>query len=665
MGCVGSKHANGGKNQPHMPANASRYNPIPQPNQNRYTPYDPHTTYGMQQSAYGPSMMGTLSQGMAGGNRGGSGYNPYTQQQSMHGGGGGAMDGSGMNHPHNQYNVHPKMSVPNPYNMQQSHMMQGGGSHHGSQFNINSYNGMGGVGAGGNGGGGDYFSPHANATPIAPRQLPSNQGHHPSSQHQQQHQQPPPPPRPQGSSASERSSVYTAIYPHHALDPGELSFEKGDKFLVLKADGPWWQVTCLKNNQTGYVPANFLSNTERDDWFFGAISRRDAEQLLNAPGVIPGTFLIRKRETCASGYSLSMRDDKTACMDNVKHYKIKLQEQDNKYFITAKIKFSTLKELVAHYQTDADGLVCALTKPCLMPAPQITSLAHTDHWEFPRERITFFKKLGHGQFGEVWSGQLKFDGGTVEVAIKTLKPNSMSAEAFLKEANIMKELQHKNLLKLHCVCTKEEPVYIITELMKCSLLEFLKDGEGKNITMRAQIEMSANIAEGMAYLESKNYIHRDLAARNVLVGFKYECKIADFGLARYTNDDQEPAQNKANKFPIKWTAPEAALMGRFTIKSDVWSFGILLAEIATKGKVPYPMMTNKEVLDKVNNGYRMPRPQECPEKLYGEVMLKCWHANPNKRPTFAHLFAILEDFNIATESSYNDDHMSPHQQNYQ
>ena len=145
---------------------------------------------------------------------------------------------------------------------------------------------------------------------------------------------------------------------------------------------------------TGFVPANFLSNTERDDWFFGAISRRDAEQLLNAPGVIPGTFLIRKRETCQSGYSLSMRDDKTACMDNVKHYKIKLQEQDNKYFITAKIKFSSLKELVAHYQKDADGLVCALTKPCLMPAPQIASLAHTDHWEFSRDRITFFKKLG-------------------------------------------------------------------------------------------------------------------------------------------------------------------------------------------------------------------------------------------------------------------------------
>ena len=116
--------------------------------------------------------------------------------------------------------------------------------------------------------------------------------------------------------------------------------------------------------------------------------------------------------------------------------------------------------------------------------------------------MVFVCGLGHGQFGEVWSGQLKFENGNVDVAIKTLKPNSMSAEAFLKEANIMKELQHKNLLKLHCVCTKEEPVYIITELMKCSLLEFLKDGEGKNITMRALIEMAANIAEGWCYILS-------------------------------------------------------------------------------------------------------------------------------------------------------------------
>ncbi|XP_075254181.1 tyrosine-protein kinase STK-like isoform X3 [Convolutriloba macropyga] len=690
-GCIGSKHASSSnKNQHHINANVgqSRYTVG---NDNRYTTrYAAHDHYGMQsQQSYNASMMNTLGpQSM----RGGSSYSHY-MAGGQHGGG---MDPMGHS---SQYSMHPTQQQPNrqfqPQNPHMAQMMMqsgggGGGSHHGSQFNLfNTQQGGAGSGAGP---GGDYFSPHANQqTPLAQRPLPppssaNTASHHQSSaaQQQQQQQQPPPPPRPQQVNSA-RSNVFTAIYPHHALDPGELSFEKGDKFLVIKADGPWWQVTCLKNNYTGFVPANYLSNTERDDWFFGAISRRDAEQLLNAPGVVPGTFLIRKRETCQSGYSLSMRDDKNACMDNVKHYKIKLQEQtcmhgccesptaypmmnmitkDNKYFITAKIKFSTLKELVAHYQQDADGLVCALTKPCLMPAPQISSLAHTDHWEFPRERITFFKKLGHGQFGEVWSGQLKFDGGMVDVAIKTLKPNSMSAEAFLKEANIMKELKHKNLLKLHCVCTKEEPVYIITELMKCSLLDFLKDGEGKNITMRALIEMAANIAEGMAYLESKNYIHRDLAARNVLVGFKYECKIADFGLARYTNDDQEPVQNKANKFPIKWTAPEAALMGRFTIKSDVWSFGILLSEIVTKGKVPYPMMTNKEVLDKVNSGYRMPKPSECPDKLYGEVMLKCWHANPNKRPTFAHLFSILEDFNIATESSYNDDHMTQQQQQH-
>jgi serine/threonine protein kinase len=349
-----------------------------------------------------------------------------------------------------------------------------------------------------------------------------------------------------------------------------------------------------------------------------------------------------------------MRDEKAACMDNVKHYKIKL-EDDNRYFITTKIKFTNLNELVKHYQNDADGLVTKLTKPCLMPAPQTTTMGVHDKWEVARDKIEFKKKLGHGQFGEVWSGKLHFENCSWDIAIKTLKPNSMSAEAFLKEANIMKELQHKHLLKLHCVCTKEEPVYIITELMKCSLLEFLKDGDGRNMTLRATIDCAANIASGMAYLESKNYIHRDLAARNVLVGSNYECKIADFGLARYSHDEAEPAHNKAAKFPIKWTAPEAALYGRFSIKSDVWSFGILLSELVTKGKVPYPMMTNKDVLDKVNNGYRMPRPTECPESLYDQVMLKCWHANPNKRPTFQHLFNHLEDFNVATEHSYNDD----------
>lgn len=91
----------------------------------------------------------------------------------------------------------------------------------------------------------------------------------------------------------------------------------------------------------------------------------------------------------------------------------------------------------------------------------------------------------------------------------------------------------------------------------------------------------------MAYIETNHYIHRDLRAANVLVGKNQVCKVADFGLARLIEDDQYNAR-EGSKFPIKWTAPEAAIYGRFTIKSDVWSFGVFLYEVLTKGKIPYP-----------------------------------------------------------------------------
>ena len=163
----------------------------------------------------------------------------------------------------------------------------------------------------------------------------------------------------------------------------------------------------------------------------------------------------------------------------------------------------------------------------------------------------------------------------------------MDPKDFLAEAQIMKKLRHTKLIQLYAVCTAEEPIYIITELMKNgSLLEFLQ-GKGRNLKLPQLIDMSAQIASGMAYLESQNYIHRDLAARNVLVGENNIVKIADFGLARIIKEDEYEARVGA-RFPIKWTAPEAANYSKFSIKSDVWSFGILLTELITYGRIPYP-----------------------------------------------------------------------------
>ncbi|ESO87367.1 hypothetical protein LOTGIDRAFT_148078, partial [Lottia gigantea] len=110
------------------------------------------------------------------------------------------------------------------------------------------------------------------------------------------------------------------------------------------------------------------------------------------------------------------------------------------------------------------------------------------------------------------------------------------------------------------------------------------------------------------------------------------------------------------KFPIKWTAPEAALDRKFSIKSDVWSFGILLYELNTFGRVPYPGMSGAEVLSRLGKGYRMPKPHGpvgCTDAYY-DIMVKCWNKRPEERPTFESLHNLFDDYFIATEPDYKE-----------
>ena len=115
---------------------------------------------------------------------------------------------------------------------------------------------------------------------------------------------------------------------------------------------------------------------------------------------------------------------------------------------------------------------------------------------------------------------------------------------------------------------------------------------------------------------------RDLAARNCLVGEKMTVKVADFGLARYMERDMTYRAREGAKFPIKWTAPEGLVYNCFSIKSDVWAFGVLLWEIATYGATPYPGVELQDVYVLLEKGTRMEAPQGCPDAVY-QLMLDC------------------------------------------
>lgn len=249
-------------------------------------------------------------------------------------------------------------------------------------------------------------------------------------------------------------------------------------------------------------------------------------------------------------------------------------------------------------------------------------------------------KLGSGQYGEVYEGV--WQRYNKVVAVKTLKEETMCLDEFLEEATIMKEMKHPNLVQLLGVCTREPPYYIITEYMpKGNLLDYLRASSANELGHTVLKYFAIQIASAMSYLESKNFIHRDLAARNCLVGDNNIVKVADFGLARLIKEDTYTA-HIGSKFPIKWTAPEGLAFNKFSNKSDVWAFGVLLWEIATYGKSPYPGVELSDVYHLLESGYRMECPDDCPRNIY-ELMRRCWEWEPGNRPTFSALYQALEN----------------------
>ncbi|XP_067370187.1 discoidin domain-containing receptor 2 isoform X1 [Channa argus] len=297
--------------------------------------------------------------------------------------------------------------------------------------------------------------------------------------------------------------------------------------------------------------------------------------------------------------------------------------------------------------------------------------------EFPRKLLTFKEKLGEGQFGEVhlceaegmqefMNNEFLFDiskDQPVLVAVKMLRSdaNKNARNDFLKEIKIMSRLKDPNIIRLLAVCIYSDPLCMITEYMENGdLNQFLSrhEPEGQlallsnapTISFNNLCYMATQIASGMKYLSSLNFVHRDLATRNCLVGKKYTIKIADFGMSRNLySGDYYRIQGRA-VLPIRWMSWESILLGKFTTASDVWAFAVTLWEILNFCKEqPYSQLTDEQVIENTGEFFRdqkrqiyLPQPVLCPDSIY-KIMLSCWRRNTKERPSFQEIYrALLE-----------------------
>ncbi|VDL75483.1 unnamed protein product [Nippostrongylus brasiliensis] len=266
--------------------------------------------------------------------------------------------------------------------------------------------------------------------------------------------------------------------------------------------------------------------------------------------------------------------------------------------------------------------------------------------EINRNQLVFIEKIGQGEFGEVHRCLLE----SRQVAVKRLHSTSQDDEiAFLREIRVLGNLKHPNVVEVIGVSTIDKPMICI--------MEYMANGDLKSSMSKMEdvdsvycISVATQLAAGLAYLESCNFVHRDIAARNCLVDEEGNVKIADFGMARslYSNDYYRVEGQFV--LPIRWMAWESLLLGKFSTHSDVWAFGVTLWEIFTRCREkPFASLTDNQVLENVQHmnatsslKYQLERPALCPEWVFTNVVLPCWQYMPQSRPSFETLHHQLQ-----------------------
>ncbi|XP_050402352.1 tyrosine-protein kinase JAK2 [Patella vulgata] len=269
-----------------------------------------------------------------------------------------------------------------------------------------------------------------------------------------------------------------------------------------------------------------------------------------------------------------------------------------------------------------------------------------------KNNIKLIKKLGEGHYGYVWQAKYtKPDGTVVDVAYKEMRTHSSQSPKeiqnhrtmFKEEVDLATTLRHPNIVQVVGHCYKPSLILVMEFVERGSLKDWLKKNVNlpqasfNNISVRICLE----IAQGMSYLASKKIVHRDLAARNVCVTNELQAKITDFGLAKILQPEKDYYKmiSLFKALPMHWSAPES-LGDRYIIssRSDVWSYGVVLWEIFSRGDEPKLIKDNNltELVKKLKNDERLPISPTWPT-LIQALIKECWKYNDKQRPDFINI----------------------------
>ncbi|KAL3288358.1 hypothetical protein HHI36_002806 [Cryptolaemus montrouzieri] len=267
-------------------------------------------------------------------------------------------------------------------------------------------------------------------------------------------------------------------------------------------------------------------------------------------------------------------------------------------------------------------------------------------------------RIGQGFYGEVYKATLEYYDNESEksprqVAVKKLKSSGISSslQDFEREINIMKTLQHPNIIEILGVVRDPEILLVMEFVQHGSLQSYLKIYR-ESLSTKQLLKYALDIAKGMNYLGQKNVVHRDLAARNILVVDENHVKISDFGLAQVMGTNDYYILKTNRELPIKWYAPESLRDGKFSVRSDVWSYGVTMCEMFNCGEEPKLTNINQEeakgqeqevLLKALAAGERFPCPPMCPQAVYVRIIYPCWQNDPHERPSFIKLISESED----------------------